>query len=75
MAVNLTDLSLPQLEGLKTQLDQVILKRLVFFNFDCVLRCRLYEGDNLKENGRVGVAELAHLKLTVIKYPVTQCAS
>lgn len=42
MAVNLTDLSLPQLEGLKTQLDQV-----VCLVYPCVCEeCVLIKGSN-----------------------------
>lgn len=43
MAVNLADLSLPQLEGLKTQLDQVNESSLINFCYECILINRLYE--------------------------------
>lgn len=50
MAVNLTDLSLPQLEGLKTQLDQVLTKSLVYMGFIVWVRIDFMR-DEWKQDG------------------------
>lgn len=49
MAVNLTDLSLPQLEGLKTQLDQVVEDILIYMSCGCFIWCVLHVRDDLNE--------------------------
>lgn len=49
MAVNLTDLSLPQLEGLKTQLDQVVGDILVYMSCSCFIQYVRHAGDDLNE--------------------------
>lgn len=54
MAVNLTDLSLPQLEGLKTQLDQVTSKTVVPFTCERVVRLGLDQDFNLDQHWAVG---------------------